>query len=111
MSEDEFDGYLDDDNLTTGGDESLSPTKDAASSSSQADDDAGSQPIPDFQQPVGCAGDMTGASPLQLFAATAGYGRDVGDDCGADQPLRPTVHGEHQSSPTLQSTWMEQIHF
>ena len=67
MSEDEFDGYLDDDDLTTGGDESLSPTEDAASSSSQADDDVGSQPIPDFQQPVGCAEDMMGASPLQFF--------------------------------------------
>ena len=71
-SKDEFDGYLDDD-LTTGSDESLSPTlpyptEDAASTSSQADDyDAWSQPIPDFEQLVGCAEDVTGASPLQFF--------------------------------------------
>ena len=41
MNEDDFDGYLDDDDLTTDGDESLSPTEDPASSSPQADDDAG----------------------------------------------------------------------
>ena len=69
MSEDEFEGYLDDNDLITG-DDSHTPTDDPADSSmtsTQADDHAGCQPIPDFQQPIGCAEDMTGASPLQFF--------------------------------------------
>ena len=63
MPEDEFEGYLDDDETRT-------PTDDPADSedsSTYADDDAGCQPIPDFEQPVGCAEDMMGASPLQFF--------------------------------------------
>ena len=70
MSEDEFEGYLDDDDLINGDDETRTPTDDPADSedsSTYADDDAGCQPIPDFEQPVGCAEDMTGASPLQFF--------------------------------------------
>ena len=64
MSEDEFEGYLDDDDLINGDDETLTPADDSANSedsSTYADDDAGCQPIPDFEQPVGCAEDMTGA--------------------------------------------------
>ena len=39
---------------------------DSSMNSTQADD-AGCQPISDFEQPVGCAEDMNGASPLQFF--------------------------------------------
>ena len=70
MSEDKFEGYLDDDDLLSGGDESHTPTDDPAESSmnsAQPDDGTGGQPIPNFEQPVGCAEDMTGASPLQFF--------------------------------------------
>ena len=67
MSEDEFEGYLDDDDLI----ETHTPTDDPEDSdddsSAHADDDAGSHSIADFEQPVGCAEDMTGASPLQFF--------------------------------------------
>ena len=69
MSEDEFEGYLDDD-LINGDDETRTPTDDLAhseNSSTYTDDDAGCQTIPDFEQPGGCAEDMTGASPLQFF--------------------------------------------
>ena len=48
MSEDEFEGYLDDDDLINGDDETRTPTDDPADSedsSSYADDDAGCQPI------------------------------------------------------------------
>ena len=66
MSEDEFEGYLDDDNLTASGDNSHDPSDDAHDSSPQPDGDPGCTPIPEFRQPVGCAEDMTGAS-LQFF--------------------------------------------
>ena len=67
MSEDEFEGYLDDDNLTASGDNSHDPSDDTHDSSLQPDGDPGCTPIPEFRQPVGCAEDMTGASPLQFF--------------------------------------------
>ena len=69
MSEDEFEGYLDDDDLIGGSDNSHEPIDDVQDSfmnSPQPDDD-GCTPIPEFDQPVGCAEDMTGASPLQFF--------------------------------------------
>ena len=70
MSEDEFEGYLDDDDdLTGGSDNSHEPSdgvQDSSINSPQLDD-VGYTPIPEFDQPVGCAEDMTGASPLQFF--------------------------------------------
>ena len=54
MSEDKFEGYLDDDNLTASGDNSHDPSDDAhdSDSSPQSDGDAGCTPIPEFGQPV-----------------------------------------------------------
>ena len=69
MSEDEFEGYLDDNDLTGGSDNSHEPSDGVQDSSinSPQPDDVGYTPIPEFDQPVGCAEDMTGASPLQFF--------------------------------------------
>ena len=72
MSKDEFEGYLDDDDdLTGGSDNSHEPSDDVQDSSMNSpqpdDDDVGCTPIPKFDQPVSCAEDMTGASPLQVF--------------------------------------------
>ena len=70
MSEDEFEGYLDDDDLTAGGDNIHDPSDDVHDSSMnspQLDDGAGCTPIPEFEQPVVCAEDMTGASLLQFL--------------------------------------------
>ena len=109
MSEDEFKGYLDDDDLTAGGDNSHDPSDDVHDSSMnspQLDDGAECTPIPDFEQPVGCAENMTGASPLQFFQQMVT--RDAREDCRTDQPLCTTVHGKQQSPPTFQSTRLEQ---
>ena len=54
-SEDEFKGYLDDDDVITGGADTTDHPTDSSMNSTQADDDAGCQPIPDFEQPVGYA--------------------------------------------------------
>ena len=70
VSEDEFEGYLDDDDLTAGGDNTHDPSddvQDSSMNSPQLDDGAGRTPISVFEQPVGCAEGMTGASPLQFF--------------------------------------------
>ena len=61
ISDDEFDGYLDaDDDVGLHDDDAGADPRDADHG------DSGS-PIPDFEQPLGCSKDMSGASPLQFF--------------------------------------------
>ena len=108
MSEDKFEGYLDYD-PTAGGDNSHDPCDDVQESSMnspQPDDDAGCTPIPKFEQPVGCAEDMTGPSPLQYF-----------EQMVTKEMLEKTVeqtnryaqqYMKNTTPPTFLSTWLEQ---
>lgn len=62
MSNDEFDGYLDDDSDAQG-----CENEDGRACPDSSGNSDVSQPIPDFQQPIGCANNMTNATPLQFF--------------------------------------------
>ena len=61
MSDDEFDGYLDDDSDAQG-----CENEDGHACPDSSGNSDVSQPIPDFQQPIGCA-NMTNATLLQFF--------------------------------------------
>ena len=62
MSDDDFDGYLSDDS-----DIGQDDTPDNSSGEAASDSTGSEQPIPQFEQPFGCAKDMEGASPLKFF--------------------------------------------
>ena len=106
MSEDEFEGYLEDDDLTAGGDNSHDSSDDVHELSS-----TGwwcwMYPHPRVWTTSWlCWGHDRGISSSIL--PTDGNRRDAREDCRADQPLCTTIHGKHQSPPTFQSTWLEQ---
>ena len=63
MSEDEFDGYLDD----YAGDDNVDGNIDGAVDDSINDDSEADLSIPDFEQLFGCSQDTTDASPLHFF--------------------------------------------
>lgn len=73
--------------------------------SPQADDGGSQSPIPDFE-PVSCAEDMTGASPLQFFQ------KMVTDEMLETIVEQTNLYAEQYIDstnlppPTLQSTWM-----